>query len=206
MSRNLTGVDHLSATSPLANGGQYRSRVGQYHMSRQNPDVLDQIYSQDHASQDVGDRESLYTATHKDTSYTSSLGRPNGYHSPAIPPRMGPHPQVSLVRQMLNSRRARSASPSSLVQRAMRKGPILGTGRLLKSGVIGGSPVMVKLAGVKGLKEKQERVTARVMDASGQNPVSSSDKEAVLSALRQKRYLSRAYHADHDNCCGFRLQ
>lgn len=158
-------------------------------MSRQNPDVLDQMYSSlsssgDHESlaQSMG-RESI-TRNRAESPYLS--GRINGYHSVAVSPRMGRTgavSQVSYLRQMLDSRRSRSASPSSLVQLATRKG-VGKMGRLLKSGV--GSPVMVKLAGpgMKSTSERKEVQEERTVNGFASNPC---DKEVVLSALRQRR-------------------
>lgn len=184
MSHDLTSTGRSSSATPPLNG-HYQSRVGDYHMSRQNPNVLDQMYSSNHSTQESN---GVYVLGSRDSPY-SPVAQVNGHHTLGMSPRARGVSQVSFLRQMLNSRRARSASPG-LVQLANRK--TLGRpGRLLRNGLVGGSPVTVKLAGVKkGAEEERGKLQpSRVLNGGEQklgvpNPC---DKEAVLSALRQKR-------------------
>lgn len=156
-------------------------------MSRQNPNVLDQMYTPNQSieGREKG-RESIYTVGNRESPYSFQ----DGLRIPGVSPRLGGTgaiSQVSFLQQMLNSRRARSASPG-LVQLANRKG--LGKpGRLLKNGVVGRSPVTIKLAGVKGTAKKDKVQSSGVMNGSEQNQEvpNPCDKEVVLSALRQKR-------------------
>lgn len=192
VNHNFTGITPSPrSTSPL--NGHYQSRVGEYHMSRQNPDILDQMYlspSTANSTRFLGaGRGGIYTLGNRDRT-TYMLGRVNGHRSPAISPRLGSvgaPAQLSYLRQILNSRRSQSVSPSSLVQLATRKG-VGRTGRLLKNGV-GGSPVIVRLAGANRSEKKEEVQQAQVVNRSESNnkAVDPCDKEVVLSALRQRR-------------------
>lgn len=165
-------------------------------MSRQSPDVLDQLYipSPDNQGQSVGiGRESTYTSlvnyrgidSGGETSYMS--GRLNGHHSPALTPvpRLGTpsggNSQLSYLHQVLSMRRAQSCSPSSLVQLATRRGGGR-TSRLLRNRV-GSGVATVRLAGVKDTAQGQQEM----MECSDQIAPNPCDKEVVLSALRQKR-------------------
>lgn len=163
-------------------------------MSRQNPNVLDQMYSPNQSTQG---RESVYTIGSRESPL-------NGHRTLGVSPRLGGTgavSQVSFLRQMLNSRRARSASPG-LVQLANRNG-VGRTGRLLKYGVVGVSPVTVKLAGVKGIGEKGKMQPSGVTNGLDQNQrmPNPCDKEVVLSALRQKR-LEIGMSEVKKLCCG----
>ena len=147
--------------------GHYHTSVGDYHMSRQNPDVLDQMYSPSSAVQ-----KNHFLGIHQGTNDSTTSRKINGHFSQFVSPRTEASvysktpSQASLLRQMLNSRRSQSASPSSLVQLATRKGPGIRhgrVGRLLKNGVA--SPATVKLAGVKhkgGREEEKEPLQGMV--------------------------------------------
>lgn len=161
-------------------------------MSRQNPNVLDEMYSSPPTLLDRGPigRESVYTSRNRDENIGNSgeLGQRSwgvkDYHSPVISPRAGRVGGTSYLHQALNMRsRAQSSSPSSLVQLATRKGSGRGA-RLLKNG-IGHSPVTVKLAGIKRKEEAILQVEAGAY--SEERRLNPCDKEVVLSALRQKR-------------------
>ncbi len=199
MNHNLGGMS--ASSSP-----HYHSKsIGDYHMSRQNPDVLDQMYSSSEA--DVPDNHTQLFQGGTSYGATSAnravLGRLNGHHSTVISPKLpgsGAPPQMSYLRHMLNSRRAQSASPSSLVQLAARGGSVGvrrrggGGGRLLRNrlGGVGGSPATAKVAGVarttggegEGREGHYVQQQPNGLDQQSQNPW---DKEVVLSALRQRR-------------------
>lgn len=197
-------------SGPSLNGryhGNTRS-IGDYHMSRQSPDVLDQMYSSSEEPQE-NRMQPFHGLDPGGTSYpaignSSVLRKSNSHFSPIGPPKRpgeATPSQISYLRQVLNARRSQSASPNSLVQLATRSGVGRGLGRLLKKGLGGGGVATVKLAGVtQGSREEQE-VEKRVgenhgsqfsngLDQQQQNPC---DKEAVLSALRQRRYYSIPY-------------
>lgn len=177
-------------TASTSQNGYYQSRIGAYHMSRQNPDVLDQLYTPSPVNQGQSAGIGTYTSpvnyrsmeSGGDTSYMS--GRGDGYHSPAPTPAPRPSPgnsQISYLRQVLSMRRAQSCSPSSLVQLATKRGGRR-TGRLLRNGV-GSGVATVRLAGVKDTTQPQQEM----MECSDQTAPNPCDKEVVLSALRQKR-------------------
>jgi len=115
--------------------------------------------------------------------FLSRMGTP----SVALPSAGAPS-RLSYLQQMLLSRRSKSASPSSLVQLATKKGATQRGGRggrLLKSGL---SPVTVKLAGVGGGDDKKEvEKTQLVNGVNPQVTLNPCDKEVVLTALKQKR-------------------
>ena len=175
-------------------------------MSRQNPDVLDKLYpsperdapeNSPHQFQNVLElRDGRFAAT---TANKPVLETVNGHYSSLVSPNFPrggvPPPQVSFLRQMLNSRRSQSVSPSSLVQLATRGGGVRvrrGGGRLLKGRLLGQSPAMVKLAGVGKTSQgsevrdllQQQQQQLNGLDQQTHNPC---DKETVLSALRQRR-------------------
>lgn len=146
-------------------------------MSRQNPNILDEMYTSPLATRDgEGGRWNGNAAGSGKTRKTSHMLTLNEY---SISPQLGGAgrlSQNSFLRRALE-RRSQSSSPCSLVQLATRKS----AGRLLRNG-IGRSPVTVRLAGVKKEGTNQMEMKGEV---GGQ--VDPCDKEVVLSALRQKR-------------------
>lgn len=150
-------------------------------MSRQNPNVLDEMYTPPPGSHDpiIGEGGGVHrrggAARSGDTSHVS--WRSNNY---SASPTIGSSSQNSYLRQVLK-RRSQSNSPSSLVQLATRNSP----GRLLRYG-IGRSPVIIRLAGVKK-EEEDEPMEVRTDADRGDHRADPCDKEVVLSALRQRR-------------------
>lgn len=153
-------------------------------MSRQNPSILDEMYTLPPASRDVAGFSEEQRWDNGDVASGGEtrkngrlLWRLNDY---SLSPRLGGAgslPPNSYLRRALKHR-SQSSSPTSLVQLATRKN----AGRLLKNG-IGRSPVTVKLAGMK----KKECPSAEVRGVGAGQRTDPCDKEVVLSALRQKR-------------------
>ncbi len=165
----------------------YHSRVREYHMSRQNPDIIDRLYSPSNKDESRNGHIETNTRNNRISSPAASPfsighGRPatGGTSSGGTPS------QTTLLRQMLNSRKSQSRSPvpggGSLVQMATRRGAFGKAGRLLRNG--GVSPVIVKLAGVKNAEESK----VEILNGEDQRPNNPCDKDVVLSALRQRRY------------------
>lgn len=173
-------VEHaLSSASPV-NG---------YHMSKQNPDVLDRLCSPSPSHRD--------TLLHKKTLSPAMVrvGTGSGMLTNARNGHQAPG-QSSLVKQMLNDKHR---APTSLVHLATR-------GKTFRSGV-NISPVVVKLSGAvthdpssnsSSLNSGQEEgnsaengAEASLRSTNGEVlPVKSRDpcdKNVVLSALRQRR-------------------
>lgn len=153
-------------------------------MSRQNPDILDEMYTPPLASRGVGiGKEGGWeTGNAMGNRETRQAGPISSFswRLNSMSPRLGGTRNLSHnshLHQVLKHR-SQGSSPSSLVQLATKKN----AGRLLRNG-IGRSPVTVKLAGVK--KEESQPMDVREMSVGeSKDPC---DKEVVLSALRQKR-------------------
>ena len=172
---------HLSS-SPINNNTlqTYFQNRGKYHMSRQNPDVLDRMYaSSNQQLQKISDNSVL-----NDGQSPVMIG-PSG-HTGTV--HFTPPYQTTLLRQMLNARRLRSTPPSSLVELATMKG-----GRLLRKSVA--SPVVVKLAGVKR-SNREESGRGKIVNGREQSTPNPCDKEVVLKALRQRRYERVCHNND----------
>ena len=178
-------VDHArSSTSSPLNG---------YHMSKQNPDVLDRLCSPSPSHRDH--------LLHKKTLTPATVRVGGGGGGVLIGGRNGHSAtQSSLVKQMLNDKHRAQAS---LVHLATR-------GKSFRNGV-NISPVVVKLSGAapqslpsssasslnlsreeNKIVENGSEVSSRPSDgeASSGNKVDPCDKNVVLSALRQRRYVS----------------
>jgi hypothetical protein len=154
-------------------------------MSRQNPNILDEMYTPPPPNQDTGIGKEVRwdngdVGNNEETRKSSHLSRrlKDFSMSPGLGGGTGSLSQNSYLRQVLKQR-SRSSSPSSLVQLATRKN----AGGLLKKG-IGRSPVTVRLAGVR-----KEEGQPEVKGVSAEERTNPCDKEVVLSALRQKRYI-----------------
>ena len=211
MNHNFGGTSALR--SPMTSVYQTTRSLGEYHMSRQSPDVLDQMYSSSGAADNPdnpthqfhhGDPGGIIEPSYPPAVDRSALGRLNG-HASAVIHRRGNSPQLSYLRQLLNSRRSQSPSPSSLVQLAARSGVGVGVGvrrgggRLLRRHMVGGSPAVVKLAGVgrtssegegereRGEGNQQQQQPQQLTNGLEERPRNPCDKEVVLSALRQRR-------------------
>ena len=171
-------MDHSRSSASPVNG---------YHMSKQNPDVLDRLCSPtpDHL-------------LHKKTLTPATVRVSGGGGGILIGTRNGHLPgQSSLVKQMLNDKHRAAAS---LVHLATR-------GKSFRPGV-NISPVVVKLSGVapsqglpsnssstsnqgeSGSPENSAEVKSRSSDGEGSAGKSRDpcDKNVVLSALRRRRY------------------
>lgn len=193
-------MDHKDLlTSSNSYHQQYLSRMGRYHMSRQNPDVLDHMYASQATPTPQPPSTQQTRNFHRELIYTPQKSRP--HHTAILGPYAVPAdlnsvpPQPSLLRQMLNARRAQSSSPSnSVVQFATRNGRRgrVGGG-LLKRGLV--SPVVVRLAGVRrrgdetcgGRERGWDGEDAGRFEREARDGRDPCDKEVVLDALRQKR-------------------
>ena len=165
------------------------SPVNGYHMSKQNPDVLDHLCSPSPSHRD--------TLLHKKT-LTPAMVRVGAGSSMLISARNGHQApgQSSLVKQMLNDKHR---APTSLVHLATR-------GKSFRSGV-NISPVVVKLSGAathnvpsnssslnssreegssteSGAEDNLRSTNGKGSPVKGRDPC---DKNVVLSALRQRR-------------------
>ena len=179
--RQRSLVDHARSSASPVNG---------YHMSKQNPDVLDRLCSPSPSHRD--------TLLHKKTlspamvcvgaGSSMLMSARNGHQAPG---------QSSLVKQMLNDKHR---APTSLVHLATR-------GKTFRSGV-NISPVVVKLSGTgtydlpsnsPSLNSSREEGSStengahetglRSTNGEG-SPVKTRDpcdKNVVMSALRQRR-------------------
>ena len=177
--------------TPLSNGStpqmSVNTRIADYHMSKQNPDVLDRIYSSttpQNGYTPFGSRQTttspLYGSGHSSTNSSPGFTFQNQVsHTPV---------QMSLLRQTLNASKSRSVSRSSLVQLATQRSSV----RLNSGASI--SPVVVRLSrgtdtpSSKGVRSEESvsRLVNGVSDGHAQvgNPC---NKDTVLSALRNKR-------------------
>ncbi len=176
----------MSRTTPT-NTTPFRStnnRLADYHMSKQNPDVLDRMYSSSVPSspQTSPLRSQIRNSPlyHSGSSSTSS--------SPGVQfqNRMSHTPsQMSLLRQTLRANKAQSSSKSSLVQLATQR-----TSVKLNGPAASISPVVVRLS--RGadtppsprLSRGSSTNTGEGNEEQARNPC---DKDTVLSALRSKR-------------------
>lgn len=144
-------------------------------MSRQNPNVLDEMFTppagHDLSGNEGSGRQYGGAIGSRETNHGS--WKLNDYSSS---PRIWSSSQNSYLHRVLK-RRSQSNSPRSLVQSATRNSP----GRLLKYG-IGRSPVTVRLAGLK-----EENRSVEVRTNSREERADPCDKDVVLSALRQRR-------------------
>ena len=165
------------------------SRIADYHMSKQNPDVLDRIYSS--ATPQVGyspfssqlNTSPLYNSGPNSTTSTPGVSFQNRVsHTPA---------QMSLLRQTLKASKSQSASHSSLVQLATQRSSV----RLSSGATI--SPVVVRLSRGSATPpphgaRSNEGVFVNGIGSEGDadrlaNAGNPCDKDTVLSALRNKR-------------------
>ena len=173
-------VEHARSSASPVNG---------YHMSKQNPDVLDRLCSPSPSHRDtLLHKKTLSPAmVHVGAGSSMLVSTRNGHQAPG---------QSSLVKQMLNDKHR---APTSLVHLATR-------GKTFRSGV-NISPVVVKLSGAvthdlpsnsSSLNSSREEgngtengaeASSRSTNGEG-SPVKSRDpcdKSVVLSALRQRR-------------------
>ena len=168
------------------------SPVNSYHMSKQNPDVLDRLCSPSPSHRDH--------LLHKRTQ-SPAVVRVGGGSGVLVGGRNGHSPaQSSLVKQMLLNDKHRA--PASLVHLATR-------GKAFRTGV-NVSPVVVKLSGSPAVQTLPSSLTSdsnqersgvlengsteaehKSVDRGGQSGKISDpcDKNVVLSALRQRRYV-----------------
>ena len=179
--RQRSLVDHAHSSASPVNG---------YHMSKQNPDVLDRLCS---PSPSPSHRDTLL---HKKTlspamvrvgaGSSMLMSARNGHQAPG---------QSSLVKQMLNDKHR---APTSLVHLATR-------GKTFRSGD-NISPVVVKLSGTgtydlpsnpSSLNSSREGSSAEIGAEAGSRSTNGEgspvkirdpcDKNVVMSALRQRR-------------------
>lgn len=172
----------------------YLHKIGEYHMSRQNPDILDRMYAKATPTPrhmlGSGKVQNELAAPISHTPKTHESDDPGAYSSPVS---VESPQQMSLLRRMLNARKLQASSPSSIVQLAIQGGKSRRPKRagLLRSSVA--SPVMVPVGGLR--KPRQEEVKS---DNEGGNDDDGGvgtekgkrdpcSKETVLDALRKKR-------------------
>ena len=164
------------------------SPVNGFHMSKQNPDVLDRLCSPSPSCRDtLLNKKTLSPAMVR-------VGAGSGMFTSGVARKghLASGQQSSLVQQMLNDKHR---APTSLVHLATR-------GKSFRSG-INVSPVVVKLSGntMYDLPSNSSSLNPSREDGSGSEngaeatngerlPVKSRDpcdKDVVLSALRQRR-------------------
>lgn len=157
----------------------FNNRLGEYHMSKQNPAVLDRMYSSPSSPQ----KEQLYKTVSPLVNHTARL---NGSGIVLRNCRSPLH--TSLLKQTLGRVRRNSLpSQSSLVHMAVH-----GSQRHYDS--VGVSPVIVKLSSPEPTNRSRSSGRLSLEASSWQNGERTSmaapnpcDKTTVLSALKQKR-------------------
>ena len=143
------------------------NRLGDYHMSKQNPAVIDQLYS-----------------PHKSSLYKTASPLFNGLsHSGHLNGNRGGRTQIqTFLRQTLNRRNSLpgGGTGTSLVHLAIQ-------GRQRKYDSVPVSPVIVRLSGssLTGSNKGAELGSLDEEEAT----VNPCDKDVVVSALRQKRWV-----------------
>lgn len=138
------------------------NRLGDYHMSKQNPAVIDQLYSpRDH-------KNDLYKTA---SPLFNGLNHSNGSRS-------GRTQIQTFLRQTLNRRNSLPGSTgTSLVHLALQ-------GRQRRYDSVPVSPVIVRLSG-SGLSGSKGAELGKLDEE--ETAVNPCDKDVVVSALRQKR-------------------
>ena len=184
---NVDRHPEQSSVTPL------RNRLADYHMSKQNPDVLDRMYSSSLPSSPMNGYRPLNNNTftpsvHHNRSINSHSGMGLSFqnrvtHTPV---------QMSLLRQTMKSARGQGSfglGHTSLVQLATQKGSL----RMNGSPTI--SPVVVRLSR-KSEPPSEGRGDSESMSlfngdgSSMENGLGNPcDKDVVLSALRRRRYV-----------------
>ena len=139
------------------------NRLGDYHMSKQNPAVIDQLYSpRDH-------KNDLYKTA---SPLFNGLNHSNGSRS-------GRTQIQTFLRQTLNRRNSLPGSTgTSLVHLALQ-------GRQRRYDSVPVSPVIVRLSG-SGLSGSKGAELGKLDEE--ETAVNPCDKDVVVSALRQKRW------------------
>jgi len=191
MSRNV----RAESASPYRQ--DYLSKISDYHMSRQNPDILDRMYAR--ATPTARVRVGGMARTTNQTELNSPICHTPKPRQPDVmgfqdgsPSDVDSPNQISLLRRMLNARKVQTNSPQSVVELAMRGGKGLragqGMGLLRKRGR---TPGVLTIGGGR-LRSRQE-----LGEGSGweEEPTGKKtrqdpcDKEVVLEALRQHKRL-----------------
>ncbi len=156
------------------------NRLRDYHMSRQDPAVLDRMYTSAPTSP-ARQNGYLYGtspnfANHITHSNGHSMASPAGSYSRASRTAL----PTSLLRQTLtNSRRSSLPGGSSLVNMAVQRGGHAGSKNF--------SPVIVRLSGPATSSDGGGRgEPANRQEAPGM-AIDPCDKETVMSALKKKR-------------------
>ena len=177
---------NMMASSGSPHRQTYLSKIGEYHMSRQNPDILDRMYAQATPTPRALGARKMQSEFKAPISHT-----PRPHQSTVLGPYVTPAdadspPQMSLLRRMLNARKIQTGSPRSVVQLAMQGGRGRGERRagLLKTGVLSPSPVVVTLGGARRPEGRLSNVEVEMAEEQKQDPC---DAVVVLNALRQKR-------------------
>lgn len=184
---NVNRHSEHSSITPL------RNRLADYHMSKQNPDVLDRMYSSLPSSPVNGYRplnnHTFTPPVHHNSSINSHSGMGLSFQNRATHTPV----QMSLLRQTLKANRGQGSfglSQTSLVQLATQKGSL----RINGSPAI--SPVVVRLSRGSELPvERQgDSESTALSDGDATSPREGGlgnpcDKDVVLSALRRRRYV-----------------
>lgn len=188
--RNFNKHSEQSPLSPLS-----KNRLADYHMSKQNPDVLDRMYSSSFHSSPGNDHCPLNSRSFTPPGMKLSVNGHTGRNT-SILKRAPPTPtQMSLLKQALKANRGQSSfgtTGSSLVQLATRK-------RLW--GVSGSptvSPVVVRLSrganthvGDDGIYKEPAMSNGTTKSVGREEGLGNPcDKDVVLSALRKRRYVN----------------
>lgn len=178
----------LAITPPTRN---MNARLADYHMSKQNPDVLDRMYSSSLPSS-----QNSHLANHmiSPSPYHSGSGSTNSSPGVLFQSRISHTPNQSLLRQTLKASKAQTSSKSSLVQLATQRGSSI---RLNNVSTI--SPVLVKLSRGSDTPPSAVRSTSELtMPTVSETGVIGStqsgdpcDRDTVLTALRSKRSVYR---------------
>ena len=193
MSHNV----QMEPASP--NRQAYLSKIGDYHMSRQNPDILDRMYARTAPTPGVGgvvaktinQKESGSPICHTPKTRQPGAMRLQDGCSPSDLD--SPH-QIPLLRRMLNARKEKTNSPRSVVELATRGGRGKGVGLLKKKGrspvvltIGGGRPRRVGGRGLRSWEEVSEGIGLEEEPAGKKARQDPCDKEVVLEALRQHK-------------------
>ena len=160
------------------------NRLGDYHMSRQDPAVLDRIYagsnsapsSPTHALRNTH----LYKAPPSFLNHTTHSNRLGAIVAGSYSRNSRPSLPTSLLRQTLsNSGRSSLPASSSIVNMAVHQG---------SNRPRGYSPVIVRRSRPAGTMGENEGRVGGEREEEPMVAFNPCDRDVVISALKQKRY------------------